>query len=284
MAGRTQEEEFIYGEAKKYEGISVPVKAGILERLFVKSVAASKLHPNPEDEFCIPSVGPSFAIISKYVEAFRRNPEPMEPLMVEKMHPDGYMILNGHHRWMAAIRSGYKKIPVHIVNPTTVNDVKKMLASSEHDRRVTFDLDEVVFCAEEGEATEKAPGFPYNMIFKEKIKLGIPALFHYFNTLKYDVWVYSADFYSADYIQSFFRRYNARVDGVVTGTSKKKGKDTDKKEIENLVSNKYNVTIHIDRDMMIMSDSRTKDFSEYSLSGESLEWSKEIMKVMEGLK
>ena len=61
---KTREEEFIYEEVKKYEGISVPVKAGFLERLLVQSVSCNKLHPNPDDEFCIPSVGPSFSIVS----------------------------------------------------------------------------------------------------------------------------------------------------------------------------------------------------------------------------
>ena len=35
-------------------------------------------------------------------------PEPWEePLIVEKVHPEGYMLLNGHHRWAAALKTGY---------------------------------------------------------------------------------------------------------------------------------------------------------------------------------
>ena len=26
-----------------------------------------------------------------------------DPIVVEKVHPDGYMILNGHHRWAASM-------------------------------------------------------------------------------------------------------------------------------------------------------------------------------------
>ena len=284
-SAKTKEEEFIYEEIKKYEGISVSVKAGILERLLIKKVPVGKLHPNPEDEFCIPSVGPSFSIISKYEESFRRGTEPVEPLTVEKMHPDGYLLLNGHHRWMAAIRCGIKSMPVQIVNPTTVSDIKNMLASTDQERRVTFDLDEVVFCADKDDSMEKPLSFPYGLVFKERIKLGIPALFHYLNTKGYDVWVYSADYYSPDYIQAFFKRYNSRVDGVVTGTAKKMGQDSNKKkEIEKLVSKKYSETIHIDRDMLIRTDSRTREFDEYPVNGSSAEWSKEVMGIMEKLK
>ncbi len=284
-ASRTKEEDFIYEEVKKYEGIAVSVKAGFLERLLVKKVPAGKLHPNPDDEFCIPSVGPSFSIVSKYESSFRRDPGSMEPLTVEKMHPDGYLILNGHHRWLAALKCGIKKIPVEIVNPTTIDDIRKMLAASDQEKRVTFDLDEVVFCSRENEASEKALGFPAGLYFKERLRLGIPALFHYLNTKGYDIWVFSADYYSTDYLQSFFKRYNARVDGVVTGTGKKNAKKTaEKKEIETLVSKKYGETIHIDRDMLIQTFSRTKEFNEYPLSGSSGEWSKEVIAVVEKLK
>ena len=37
-----------------------------------------------------------------------------EPLPVQKISPDGYLILNGHHRWAAAHLSGMKSIDVEI--------------------------------------------------------------------------------------------------------------------------------------------------------------------------
>ncbi len=75
------------------------------------------------------------------------------------------------------------------------------------------------------------------------------------------------------------------MDGVVTGTAKKMGKDSkQKKDIENLVSKKYNDTIHIDKDMLIRTDSRPKEFDEYPLSGSSADWSKEVMKIVDGFK
>ncbi|MCR4831375.1 MAG: hypothetical protein K5883_07980 [Pseudobutyrivibrio sp.] len=55
------------------------------------------------------------------------------------------MILNGHHRWAVALRLGYSNIPVKIVNLTHESDIKQILSNSTHDKRVTMDLDEVVF-------------------------------------------------------------------------------------------------------------------------------------------
>ena len=68
-----------------------------------------------------------------------------EPVMVEKTRPDGYMILNGHHRWAAAYRVGLRKLKIKIVDLTTQRDIRKMLENATSDKRVTLDLDEVVF-------------------------------------------------------------------------------------------------------------------------------------------
>ena len=90
-------EDLVASDIKKYKGVAVPVKASLLERIFVGTVNCSKLHPNWEDEFCSPEVGPSHEIIHEYEELFLESgrkilPPFSEPLVVEKMLPDGYLI------------------------------------------------------------------------------------------------------------------------------------------------------------------------------------------------
>ena len=108
-------QEYLAEEIKKYGGVMIPVKAGLMERLLVKEAEIKKLHPNPDDEFCMPGIGPNDRIISDYMARYQRygsmkNPDAIEedPLIVEKVHPDGYIILNGHHRWAAFWRLGVK--------------------------------------------------------------------------------------------------------------------------------------------------------------------------------
>jgi len=92
---------FILEEVKKYEGVAVPVKAGFLERSLKKKAKLTELHPNPADEFCMPEIGPNNQIISDYAtkmkEARMLMAEPWRdwdgPLIVEKMRPDGYMVI-----------------------------------------------------------------------------------------------------------------------------------------------------------------------------------------------
>ena len=108
--------KYLQQEVNRWGDILVPEKAGYLERKYVKKVACTRLHPNPDDEFCWPSVGPNDRIIGEYLKQYhqtgkmKREDERVEsPLMVEKVSPSGYMILNGHHRWAAYLKAGIKK-------------------------------------------------------------------------------------------------------------------------------------------------------------------------------
>ena len=63
-------EEYLSEEIRKYNGIAFPVRSSILRRLFVREAALNTLHPNPDDEFCNPDIGPSQTIISNYRKQF----------------------------------------------------------------------------------------------------------------------------------------------------------------------------------------------------------------------
>ena len=288
MAGsNTAFDEFIASEVKKYKGVYVPVKAGILRRALIRQAPCSSLHPNPDDEFCSPKVGPNYQIISEYMYSFRLERQSSkqyceEPLIVEKIRPDGYMILNGHHRWAAALQLGFRRIPIEIVDLTQEMDIRNILQYSKQDKRVTLDLDEVVFCSEGDDLAEKPLPFPLRNIYKQRLRLGIPALFHYLNKKGYDIWVYSAGYYSADYIQRLFRKYGVHVTGAVTGTGRKKAQNAElKRELEALITAKYPETVHIDDAAVLRIFSQTKQVEEYNLGEGTEAWSKRVIDVME---
>ncbi|MBQ3487380.1 MAG: ParB N-terminal domain-containing protein [Clostridia bacterium] len=291
MAGsNTAFDEFIASEVKKYKGVYVPVKAGILQRALIRWAPCASLHPNPDDEFCSPKVGPNYQIISEYMYSFRLERQSSkqyceEPLIVEKIRPDGYMILNGHHRWAAALQLGFRRIPIEIVDLTQEMDIRNILQYSEHDKRVTLDLDEVVFRPEGDNLAEKPLPFPLRNIYKQRLRLGIPALFHYLNKKGYDIWVYSAGYYSADYIQRLFRKYGVHVTGAVTGTGRKTGEDREiRRELEALITAKYLETVHIDDAAVLRIFSQTKQVEEYGLGDGAEAWSKRVIDVMETFK
>ena len=281
----TEFSKMLKKKLRKYDAVIVPVKASRLEIMTTKKVPIEKLHPNPEDEFCDPKIGPHFGIIGDYTSKFMRfgTMTPSiddEPLMVQKIHPDGYMILNGHHRWAAALRCGFRKVPVKIVNLAQETDIEKMIAASEHDKRVTLDLDETIFCRDEFEPAEKPLKFPYNKMYKEHICLGLPMLMHYLAKEGYDVWVYSANCYSIDYIRSYFSHYSVKIDGIITGTGKKTESAEARKRTEGMIADKYVETVHIDRNMILCTKRGEKDFQEYELDPDSPTWARDTARIL----
>lgn len=285
---RTQLTEYIQNDLGKQKGISIPVRAGLPERLLVRSVSCKNLHANADDEFAAESVGPSERIIGEYVskfsDAIKLNIYPFdEPLTVEKLRPHGYLILNGHHRWVAAMRCGIKKVPVRIINCATESDIKTLLENSKHDKRAAIDLDEVVFRSSDYPYIEKkAFMFPLSLRFKQRVRLGIPALFYYLVKHGYDIWVYAADYYSIDDIQKFFKAYSVHVDGIITGIEKHRQNMNEKSlKMKELIANKYKLTLHIDNNSVLETNRDTDSFEEHAIDSSGEDWSKNTIAIIE---
>lgn len=289
MAGvPTRFDAFIAEEVKEYQGRIVPVKASLIERIIVRKVSCKRLHPNPYDEFSMPEVGPNYEIVSGYEHSLKQAMAHSEadaawdePILVEKMKPDGYLILNGHHRWAAALRLGLPRVRIRVVNLTQETDIRRMLELSQHDKRVSFDLDEVIFAHEgDGNKQERA-GFIHGRFFRERLRLGVPALFHFLATKGYDIWVYSSGYYSTEYIMKLFRGYHVPVNGIVTGTSRPlKGREEASQRVRELMQAHYAETMHIDRNGILRSFADSHDFEQYDLTVSDEDWSREVMNII----
>ena len=286
----TEFEQFIQDEVQKDKGVMVPVKAGILERLLVRKMNVKRMHPNPEDEFCFPEIGPNLGIITSYVTQFKRNIEkdlPLmdEPLYLQKVRPSGYMLLNGHHRWAAALRMGLRTVPVSIVNGVFDSDIRVIIEKSDHKKRATIDLDEVIFRGPKDPDVEKLPGLFNIALRKKRLRIGVPALFSYLKKNGYDIWVYSSNYYSIDDVARYFKRYSAGVDAVITGMKKKRSDGGSAHAgIEEMIAAKYETTLHIDNNLLLVTHKGSKEFEEIGISSQPGEWSKEVITALEGAK
>ena len=109
-------------DVEKYNGRRELTRANLIDILTVRHLPPERLHVNPDDDFANPEVGPNERIVGKYMEEAKREMAVGEmsfedPIMVAKMKAGDYMIVNGHHRWAAAVRVGLKEVRVVIVNP-----------------------------------------------------------------------------------------------------------------------------------------------------------------------
>ena len=284
---------YLREETEKVRESYYPVRVPLVTRLTKKKEKPGKLHPNPDDEFCYPDIGPNYSIIAKYEAAYRDimaagsaqydTTGADEPIMVQKARPDGFLIMNGHHRWAAALKMKVPKVKIKIVNLTQISDIRDMLARSRSDRRVTVDLDEVVFAREEDRVPlEKPMPFPLNRFFRERVRRGIPTLFHTLSAKGYDIWIYTSGYYSMDYIHHYFRVWNLKLTGVVTGAGRKNvRRPSDDREMKQMMDTKYRSTLHIDRDLVLRTFSGSKECDEFPLSGNPETWVREVTDAVE---
>lgn len=266
-------DKYVVDDLKNYKGLTHPVKSSILSRIKPKYINPAKLHPNPDDEFSMDTVGPSWTIISNYEESIRMHMQrgedifDHEPIIVVKLDKGGYMILNGHHRWMASLKLRVAKVPIKIVNITLDEDIYKVINKSTRNKCVTIDFDEVLFSDDFQETSEKIP-FPQNLIYKKNIRDKASLLIQEFQRLGFDVWIYTGGYLSEQYIKGLFFINKCHVDGIVNGINGKRNAQ----KLRDVFRTKYDTILHVDNEAITFVNTRTKKFDVLDINASSEEW------------
>ena len=156
---------------------------------------------------------------------------------------------------------------------------------NEQKMRVSFDLDEVLFVSPETHKTEPGLRFPFNRIFKERLRLGTPELINRLQELGYEVWIYTSSFRSEGYIRSLFRCYGVKFDGIVNG----KRHLNEVQRFSNTilpqkVPSRYRISLHIDDESVICSYGKEYGFDAYQLDAEDDAWKEKVIAKAEEVK
>ena len=149
---------------------------------------------------------------------------------------------------------------------------------SQEKMRISFDLDEVLFVSPETHKTEPELSFPFSRIYKERLRLGTPALINELQKIGYEVWVYTSSYRSEQYIRRLFWHYGIRFDGIVTAQRHLKEVQRDKKEIlPQKMPQFYQIKLHVDDEAVICSLGREYGFHTYQLGEDDDEWKQKIV-------
>ncbi len=144
--------------------------------------------------------------------------------------------------------------------------------------RISFDLDEVLFVSPETHKTEKPLRFPFNKIYKEKLRLGTPELINELQKLGYEVWVYTSSFRTEKYIEKLFKHYGVEFDGIVNAQRHLKEVQRDNRTtLPQKLPNRYRISLHIDDESIVCSMGRQYGYRAYQLNAEDDEWKEKII-------
>ena len=149
---------------------------------------------------------------------------------------------------------------------------------SQEKMRVSFDLDEVLFVSPETHKTEPKLHYPWNKFYKERLRLGTPALINELQKLGYEVWIYTSSYRTEQYLRRFFRHYGVHFDGIVNAQRHLKEVQRDKKEIlPQKMPQYYRISLHVDDEAVICSLGREYGFHTYQLEGDDDDWKQKII-------
>ncbi|MBQ7429154.1 MAG: ParB N-terminal domain-containing protein [Butyrivibrio sp.] len=274
-------EKLVLNDIRSFSSLNHPVKASLVERLLKWRAPLAKLHPNPMDEFCNPEIGPNHQIVNQYFEQIKRSLThvstlEIDPLIVEKMSIGGYMLLNGHHRWLAATRANVKTVPIKIVNVTTEEEIIKAVNSSNNDYCLSIDLDEVLINDDENDYLSEAVFFPLNLIYPQKIRKNAAAMIAELQKQGFDVWVYSGQYYSTTYIKQLLFFHKIKPTGIINGMKNRKPRSG----MAEAFREKYKEIVHIDNESALIVNPKSKEFNTVEVSS-GKEWANEIVKKIQ---
>lgn len=150
--------------------------------------------------------------------------------------------------------------------------------NNPNNMRVSFDLDEVLFVSPKTHKTEKALAFPFNKIFRERLRYGTISLIHRLQKEGFDVWIYTSSFRSEQYIKNMFRLYGVSFSGIVNGARHQREVQSHMADTApQKLPSKYRISLHIDDENIVCTSAKIYGFNVYQLDAQDDNWEEKIM-------
>lgn len=144
--------------------------------------------------------------------------------------------------------------------------------------RVSFDLDEVLFVCPDTHKTEPELHWPYNKIYKERLRLGTPELINELQKEGFEVWVYTSSFRTVRYIKSLFGHYNVHFDQIINAQRHLDEVQAGHSEIlPQKLPNRYHISLHIDDEAIVATYGKTYGFNVFQLEAQDDQWKEKIL-------
>lgn len=151
--------------------------------------------------------------------------------------------------------------------------------------RVSFDLDEVLFVNPDTHKTEPELRFPFNRIYKERIRYGTADLIKELRKRDIEVWVYTSSYRTQRYIKWLFRHYGVKFDGIVN--AQRHNAEVQAGNAHTLpqkLPNKYRISLHIDDEEIVAIYGKSYGFNVYQLNAQDDDWEEKILKRVDSIK
>ncbi len=132
--------------------------------------------------------------------------------------------------------------------------------------------------------TEKELKFPYNHIFKERLRLGTVELLLKIRDNNIKLWVYTTSFRTEKYIKRLFKHYGIKIDNVINGSRHQREVQGNKTEpMPSKYPSYYRIDLHIDDDISVAQNGKMYGFKVYLLNGDDSDWHLKLWNKIESI-
>lgn len=143
---------------------------------------------------------------------------------------------------------------------------------------ISFDLDDTLFVSPDNFKTETELRFPWNKIYKERLRFGTISLLKELQQQGIQVWIYTTSFRSERYIRGLFDHYGIKLDYVVNGARHAKEVQGNKTEpMPSKYPGKYRIDLHIDDDVSVVQNGRAYGFNVHLIGAPDDSWDKKVL-------
>lgn len=144
---------------------------------------------------------------------------------------------------------------------------------------VSFDLDDTLYVSPTEFQTEKELKFPWNIIYKERLRLGTIDLFRKLQSEGIETWIYTTSFRTEKYIRHMFGHYGIKVGQIINGSRHMREVQAGKKEpMPSKYPAKYRIDLHIDDDQSVMQNGKIYGFKVFIVGPPDDEWGNKILR------
>ncbi|MDO8685483.1 MAG: HAD family hydrolase [Clostridiales bacterium] len=148
--------------------------------------------------------------------------------------------------------------------------------------RISFDLDETLFVNQSKVKVEPGLKFPFNWLYKERLRHGAPEIMNRIRQDGIELWIYTSSLRTISYIKNYFKHYGVKIDRVINRTVHEE--EIQKKHNEILPSKmpgKFRINLHIDDDISVKQNGNKYGFKVFLLNMENESWVEELWTVIQ---
>ena len=147
--------------------------------------------------------------------------------------------------------------------------------------KISFDLDETLFVNPKEVPTEPELKFPYNKIYKDKLRKGAVEFLTGVNRSEWELWIYTTSNRSEKYIRKLFGHYGIKIDSVVNAVRHEKEVAKGRANFPSKYPSVYHIDLHVDDEKSVYENGIAYGFKVYRITNDDAEWVHNLSEIME---